>query len=89
LLQILESGKAEDLVGLLTDDVTQRLQSLLQQANVVSAASDVLARIRETYPTIERQQLQEVVQAIELLLEAKFEEVEQENPGKTVRINLE
>jgi hypothetical protein len=89
LLQILESGKAEDLVGLLTDEVTQRLQSLLQQANVVSAASDVLAQIRETYPTIERQQLQEVVQAIELLLEAKFEEVEQENPGKTVRINLE
>lgn len=89
LLQVLESGNAEDLVGLLTDEVTQILQSLLQQANVVSATSNVLAKIRETYPTIERQQLREVVQAMELLLEANFEQVEQENPGKTVRINLE
>lgn len=89
LLQVLESGNAEDLVGLLTDEITQILQSLLQQANVVSATSNVLAKIRETYPTIERQQLREVVQAMELLLEANFEELEQVNPGKTVRINLE
>ncbi|MEA5515758.1 hypothetical protein [Nodularia sp. UHCC 0506] len=89
LLQVLESGNAEDLVGLLTDEGTQILQSLLQQANVVSATSDVLVQIRETYPTIERHQLREVVQAMELLLEAKFEELEQENRGKTVRINLE
>jgi hypothetical protein len=89
LLQVLESGKAEDLVGLLTDEVIQQLQSLLQQANVISATSDVLAQIREIYPTIERQQLEEVVEAMALLLKEKFEEVERENPGKTVRINLE
>jgi hypothetical protein len=89
LLQVLESGNAEDLVGLLTNEVTQCLQFLLQQANVISATSDVLEQIRKHYPTIERQQLQEVVEAMALLLEAKFEEVEQGNPGKTVKINLE
>ncbi len=89
LLQVFESGDAGDLVGLLTDEVTQLLQSLLQQANVISATSNVLAQVRELYPTIERQQLQEVVEAMARLLNAKFKEVEQENPGKIVRINLE
>jgi hypothetical protein len=89
VLQVLESGCAENLVGLLTDEVTQILQSLLQQANVISATSDVLAQIRELYPTIDREQLEEVVEAMTMLLEEKFRKVEEENPGKTVRINLE
>lgn len=89
LLQVLESGNAEDLVGLLTDEVTRSIQSLLQQANIVAATSDVLAQVRTNYSSIERKDIQEVVQAMALLLEAKFEEVERANPGKAVKINLE
>jgi len=89
LLQVLESGNVLELVELLTDEVTEILQSLLQQANVISTTSDVLTQVKSFYPTIERQQLSEVVEAMRLLLEAKFEEVEKENPGKTVKINLE
>lgn len=89
LLQVLESGNAEDLVGLLTDEETRCIQSLLQQANMFAATSDVLAQVRKNYSTIERKDIQEVVQAMALLLEAKFEEMERMNPGKTVRINLE
>ncbi len=89
VLQVLESGYAENLVGLLTDEVTHILQSLLQQANVISVTSDALTQIRELYPTIEREQLEEVVEAMTMFLEEKFRKVEEENPGKTVRINLE
>ena len=89
MLQVLDTGKPEQLIELLTDEMTQHIQLLFKTANVISATSDALVQIRESYSTIERQQLKEVVQAIELLLEAKFEEVKQANPGKTVRINLE
>lgn len=89
VLQVLESGYAENLVGLLTDEVTDILQSLLQQANVISVTSDALTQVRELYPTIEREQLEEVVEAVTMFLEEKFRKVEEENPGKTVRINLE
>jgi hypothetical protein len=88
-VQVLDTGKTEALIVLLTDALVQHIQALFSDANIVSAASDVLLQIRESYSTIERQQLKEFVQAIELLLEAKFEEVEAANPGKTVRVNLE
>ena len=84
-----DTGKTEALIVLLTDALVQHIQALFSDANIISATSDVLLQIRELYSTIERQQLKEFVEAIELLLEAKFEEVEAANPGKTVRVNLE
>ncbi|MCY7332771.1 MAG: hypothetical protein LH649_08965 [Pseudanabaena sp. CAN_BIN31] len=89
LLQVLDTNQTENLIDLITDEMTQQIQALFRQANVVSATSDVLVQIRESYSTIEREQLKDVLRTIELLLEAKFEEVEQANPGKNIRINLE
>ena len=88
----LEAVRAADLAALvdvMSPDLADFIERLLADEAILTAETDVLARLAHHFPSLEESQIAEVVAEFRRLLQAAFAEARKDHPDKkTVRLNL-
>ncbi|HEY8743209.1 MAG TPA: hypothetical protein VIU62_08930, partial [Chloroflexota bacterium] len=87
-LSAIQAGQFEGLLEVLSDDVIGQIDSILERERVRTVRSHVLTRLAVRYPTIQKAQIDAVAEEFRRMLEAAFADLEREQPGAIVQLQL-
>lgn len=87
-LGAIQAGQFEGLLEVLDERLIALIDEVLDAAKVRTVPVGAIARVTQRYPTIQRTQIGEVLDALRGELERAFADAERENPDATVQLQL-
>ncbi|MGI8913999.1 MAG: hypothetical protein ACR2JY_09535 [Chloroflexota bacterium] len=87
-LSAIQAGQFEGLLEVLSDELIGQIDSILERERVRTVRSHVLTKLAGRYPTIQKAQIGDVAEEFRRMLEAAFAELELDQPGAVVQLQL-
>lgn len=87
-LSAIQAGQFEGLLEVLSDELIGQIDSILERERVRTVRSHVLSKLATRYSTIQKAQIGDVAEEFRRMLEAAFAELERDQPGAVVQLQL-
>ncbi len=87
-IKVIQTSDLSSLVNVMDNELVDFLRGLLAEAHTHTHPCPALTQLREEFPTLEEQQIDEAVSEFAKLLRNAMEKAKREHPGKNIRLSL-